>query len=68
MGAGEVLREHEWHQFCWKNDARALLFLQTRRPNVDSGLMETLARMVMRLLLEQNHVGTIRVPFVLSKI
>ena len=67
MDDGEVLCEHEWRECSRKNDARTPYFCQRRRPNVVSGSMGTLARMVMRSLPECIHVGTIRVPFVLSK-
>ena len=67
MDAGEVLREYEWRQLRPKNDACAPFFAQTGRPNVDSGSVGTSAWMLMMSLSKQIYMGTIRVPFVLTK-
>ena len=49
------------------NDACVPFFAQTGHPNVDSGLVWTSARMLMMSLSKRNYMGTIRVPFVLTK-
>ena len=71
MDAGEVRRggemKDEWRQLRAKNDACAPLFARTGRPNANSGSVGTLARMLMMSLSKRNYMGTIRVPFVLTK-
>ena len=71
MDAGEVHqggeRKDERPQLRAKNDAFAPFLAQTGRPNVDSSSVGTSARMLMMSLSKPNDMGTISVPFVLTK-
>ena len=56
-----------WRQLRAKNDACGPFFAQTGHPNVDSGSVGTSTWMIMMSLSKRNHMGTIRLPFVLTK-